>query len=53
MFKKLFEKVMTIACMALVLWIAASFIDVNLHNVEEHPTYASWNMFNGMYENIR
>lgn len=29
----------------LLIWIIASFIDVNLHNLNPEPSYSFWNLF--------
>ena len=27
-----------------VVWVAASIVDIMLHNLDEHPTYQWWNL---------
>lgn len=39
------EKIFYILCVLFFIWIAASFIDVNAHNMSDQ-VYASWNIFN-------
>ena len=49
--KKIFktlENVMTIVSIAFVVWIVASWVDINQHNnpmEEDYKDYAKWNMF--------
>ena len=45
---KILENVMTIVSIAFVVWIVASWVDINQHNnpmEEDYKDYANWNMF--------
>lgn len=45
---KILENVMTIVSIAFVVWIVASWVDINQHNnpmEEDYKDYAKWNMF--------
>lgn len=45
---KILENVMTIVSIAFVVWIVASWVDINQHNnpmEEDYKNYAKWNMF--------
>lgn len=34
-----------IICVIVLIWVAASFVDVVAHNGNKNPKYASWNVF--------
>lgn len=45
---KILENVMTIVSIAFVVWIVASWVNINQHNnpmEEDYKDYAKWNMF--------
>ena len=45
---KILENVMAIVSIAFVVWIVASWVDINQHNnpmEEDYKDYAKWNMF--------
>lgn len=45
---KILENVMTIVSITFVVWIVASWVDINQHNnpmEEDYKDYAKWNMF--------
>lgn len=45
---KVFDSVITIMCIAFVMWIVASWVNINQHNnpmQEDYKNYAKWNMF--------
>ena len=45
---KVFDNVITIMCIALVMWIVASRVNINQHNSpmqEDYGNYAKWNIF--------
>ena len=45
---KILENVMTIVSIAFVVWIVASWVNINQHNnpmEEDYKDYANWNMF--------
>ena len=45
---KILDNVITTMCIALVMWIVASWVDINQHNnpmEEDYKDYAKWNMF--------
>ena len=45
---KILENVMTIVSIVFVVWIVASWVDINQHNnpmEEDYKDYAKWNMF--------
>ena len=45
---KILENVMTIVSIAFVVWIVASWVDINQHNnpmEEDYKDYAKWNIF--------
>ncbi len=39
------ESIVCVIALVFLLWIIASFIDVNMHNVSDF-NYTSWNLFN-------
>jgi hypothetical protein len=46
--KNIYEKIAYVICVIFIVWIVASFIDVNAHNdvfAEDYGNYASWNVF--------
>lgn len=46
--KKAISNVLTIVSVLLLLWLAMSFIDVNIHNnplSDNYQNFASWNIF--------
>ena len=43
--KKVIENVMVILCVAFVIWVIISFIEVDTKNFTENPVYGSWNFF--------
>ena len=45
---KVFDSVITIMCIAFVMWIVASWVNINQHNnpmQEDYKNYAKWNIF--------
>ena len=34
-----------------VVWVAASIVDIMLHNLDEHPTYQWWNLIDMYFKN--
>lgn len=47
------KKIRNVVCMVLMVWVIASFIDVNLHNditKENCGQVSSWNLFNLFFE---
>ena len=45
---KILDNVITTMCIALVMWIVASWVNINQHNSpmqEDYKNYAKWNMF--------
>ena len=34
-----------------VVWVAASIVDIMLHNLDEHPTYQWWNLIDMHFKN--
>ena len=45
---KILENVMTIVSIAFVVWIVASWVNINQHNSpmqEDYRNYAKWNIF--------
>lgn len=46
--KNVFSTLITLACVLVLVWFVASFIDVNLHNnyfSKNYGDFASWNIF--------
>lgn len=42
------KKIFYVVCVLVMIWLIASFIDVNAHNdvfAEDFGNYASWNVF--------
>ena len=50
--KKKIEKIAVILMSAVLLWIFASFVEVNCKNLSENPEYCSANFFVIMTENF-
>ena len=45
---KILDNVITTMCIALVMWIVASWVNINQHNSpmqEDYENYAKWNIF--------
>ena len=45
---KILDNVITTMCIALVMWIVASWVNINQHNSqmqEDYRNYAKWNIF--------
>ena len=45
---KILDNVITTMCIALVMWIVASWVNINQHNSpmqEDYKNYAKWNIF--------
>lgn len=38
------ENFMMVVSILITLWVVASFIDINMHNLSDYK-YAQWNMF--------
>ena len=34
-----------------VVWVAASIVDIMLHNLDENPTYQWWNLIDMYFKN--
>lgn len=49
--KKIIKSILTCLSVICVVWITASFIDVNAHNLSDCK-YAKWNFFNLFIENL-
>ena len=43
--KRKLEIVLYIICGLILVWFGASYADVILHNGNENPVYAVWNVF--------
>lgn len=43
--KKVAETIMVVLCVAFILWIVMSFVEVNAKNLTENPVYSYWNLF--------
>ena len=43
--KRKIEKIVTVILSVALLWIFASFVEVNCKNLEENPTYCPTNFF--------
>ena len=43
--KKVAETIMIVLCIAFILWIVMSFVEVNAKNLTENPVYSCWNLF--------
>lgn len=43
--KKKIEKIATVISLIILLWISASFIEVNCKNLKENPAYCPINFF--------
>lgn len=39
-------------CGILIFWIAASYIDVVIHNCDTNPVYTAWNIFTILFGGI-
>lgn len=45
---KVLDNVITVMCIVLVVWIVASWVNINQHNnpmQNDYKDYANWNMF--------
>lgn len=43
--KKVAKTIMVVLCVAFILWIVMSFVEVNMKNLTENPVYSCWNLF--------
>ena len=43
--KKVAETIIVVLCVAFILWIIMSFVEVNMKNLTENPVYSCWNLF--------
>ena len=43
--KKIISKTISVALVALTIWIAGSFIEVTSKNLDSNPTYSKTNFF--------
>ena len=43
--KKVAEMIMVVLCIAFILWIVISYLEVNAKNLTENPVYSCWNLF--------
>lgn len=43
--KKVLNNILTIISIILILWFAASYIEVIIKNTGENPQYCFWNIF--------
>ena len=49
---KRIERVINVVCIAWLIWLLLSWIDVVLHNVMLNPVYHSWNFFALFFEEM-
>lgn len=42
---KIAKEVVYFICALIIIWVFASIIDVNAHNLDFNPHYHSWNFF--------
>lgn len=48
--KKILSMLFTILMIMAIMWFVLSYLDVILHNLDEHPRYQDWNIFKIMVE---
>ena len=42
---KIFQKIMTVICVLVIVWFAASYLQIIANNLSEDAEYPSWNLF--------
>ena len=48
--KKILGMLFTILMIMAIMWFILSYLDVVLHNLDEHPQHQGWNIFKIMVE---
>ena len=49
--KRIIGMLLTVTFIMAMFWVAASYLDIITHNLDEEPIYHSWNIFRILIEN--